>query len=288
MTLISADDLDRRLGAADDLTRVVDVRWYLLRPGAGRAAYDAGHIPGAVFADLDRDLADANGLGAPGRHPLPDPETFRRWLSAAGIGTHHFVVAYDDAAGTVAARLWWMLDNLRHRGGVALLDGGLAAWTAAGGLLETAAPRYPAAELDLADSWTNVIERRDLAGRLGSVTLLDARAPERYRGEVEPIDPLAGHIPTAMSAPAADNVAGDGRFLASTELRAHYSKYSDGLPVVSYCGSGATACHNSLAMRIAGLPDPILYVGSFSDWSRQGMPVVAGAEPVPAAERRDG
>jgi thiosulfate/3-mercaptopyruvate sulfurtransferase len=285
MVLISVDELGRRLPADDDGIRVADVRWYLNRPGAGRAAYDAGHIPGTIFLDLDDDLSDPNGLGAPGRHPLPSPAAFRRRLEAAGIGSRHFVVAYDDSGGTTAARLWWMLDNLRHRGGVAVLDGGIGAWISAGRTLDTSDRRYAPESLDLKDEWTNVVARSELAGRLGDLTLLDARAPERYRGEVEPIDPVAGHIATAVNAPTAANLGADGRFLAPAELHRRYSEQLDERPVVTYCGSGTTACHNSLAMRIAGLPDPILYVGSYSDWSRSGMPVVTGDEPVPVLDR---
>ena len=286
MGLISTEDLARRLAENADGTRVVDVRWYLLKPGAGRAAYNDGNIPGAIFLDLDADLADPAGLGAPGRHPLPAPDAFRRRLEQVGIGSHHLVVAYDDTGGMIAARLWWMLDNLGHRGGVALLDGGIGAWLAAGGPLTTDEPGYAPASLDLADTWTNVISRDELSGRLGELTLLDARAPERYRGDVEPIDPVAGHIATAKSAPASANLAADGRFLPVDELRRQYADLSEGRPVVAYCGSGATACHNSLAMRLAGLPDPILYAGSYSDWSRSGMPVVTGAEA--GSERRNG
>jgi thiosulfate/3-mercaptopyruvate sulfurtransferase len=289
MVLISVDALGRRLAVSDDELRVVDVRWYLKQPGKGHAAYDAGHIPGSIFLDLDDDLSDPHGLGAPGRHPLPRPADFRRRLEAAGIGSRHFVVAYDDSGGTTAARLWWMLDNLRHGGGVAVLDGGIGAWIAADGALDTSEPHHPPEALDLDEDWTNVIERTGLAGRLGDLTLLDARAPERYRGEVEPIDPVAGHIASAVNAPTAANLGADGRFLAPAELRRRYSELIDGRPVVTYCGSGTTACHNSLAMRIAGLPDPILYVGSYSDWSRSGMPVVTGDEPVPVldAQRRE-
>jgi thiosulfate/3-mercaptopyruvate sulfurtransferase len=289
MALISADELGRLLDANEEVLRVVDVRWYLNQPGAGRRAYEAGHIPGAIFLDLDEDLADPAGLGAPGRHPLPAPTVFARRLESAGIGSNDFVVAYDDAGGTIAARLWWMLDNLGHRGGVAVLDGGIGAWTAAGLPLTGSVPHYPRASLELADRWTNVIERDELAARLGDYALLDARAAERYRGEVEPIDPAAGHIPTALSAPTAGNLDAGSRFLAVSELRRRFESLAEDRPVVAYCGSGTSACHNSLAMRIAGLPDPILYVGSFSDWSRTGMPVVTGAEadPVLSAQRRE-
>ena len=279
MTLISVDELSDRLAMDDPFLRVVDVRWYLNRPGAGRAAYDAGHIPGALFLDLDADLSDAHGLGAPGRHPLPRPADFARTLAARGIGSQHLVVAYDDAGGTVAARLWWMLDNLRHGGGAAVLDGGIGAWLDAGHPLATQAPRWPPAELELADRWTKVVERSQLLDRPAELTLVDARAPERYRGEVEPIDPLAGHIPGAINMPATANLDAEGRFLAADRLRARLGDIAEGRPVAVYCGSGTVACHNLLAMRLAGLPDPLLYAGSFSDWSRSGLPVVAGPDP---------
>jgi thiosulfate/3-mercaptopyruvate sulfurtransferase len=278
VALISVDELDRRLAAGADDIRVVDLRWYLNRPGDGRAAYDAGHIPGAIYVDLDEDLSDLDGLGSPGRHPLPSPGRFARRMGQMGIGSDHMVVVYDDAGGTIAARLWWMLDNLEHRGGAAVLDGGIDAWTAAGKDLRRSVPSYPPAKLELGSRWTNVIERDELAARLGSVTLVDARAAERYRGEVEPIDPAAGHIPTARSMPTTGNLGPDGRLLAAIDLRRRFSNMTDSKPVVTYCGSGTSACHNSLSMRIAGLPDPILYVGSFSDWSRSGMAVATGAE----------
>jgi thiosulfate/3-mercaptopyruvate sulfurtransferase len=274
MPLISVDELAARIGDPD--LRVVDVRWYLNQPGAGRRAYDAGHIPGAMFLDLDADLSAAEG---PGRHPLPDPEEFGARLARAGIGSDQFVVAYDDAGGTVAARLWWMLDNLGHRA-VKVLDGGIHAWVAAGHELTDEEPHWPPAKLALADRWHNVIDRPGIARRLGGLTLLDARAPERYRGEVEPIDPAAGHIPTAVSAPATGNLDADDHFLPRSTLRENFSALAGkGRQMVTSCGSGTTACHHALAMRHAGLPDPLLYVGSFSDWSTAGMPVATGDEP---------
>ena len=271
MGLIDVPNLAARLG--DERLRVCDVRWYLNKPGGGRAAYDAGHIPGAIFVDLEDDLSDLNGYGAPGRHPLPSVEAFGRRMAALGIGSDSLVVAYDDLGGAMAARLWWMLDNLGHRGGVAVLDGGINAWTEAGLPLSTDEPRYAPASLELKAEWTNVISRDELAGRLGQVTLLDSRAGDRYRGEVEPIDPVPGHIPTAISAPTMDNVDGSGYFLDQPALIARFAGLTtDDKPNVVYCGSGTTACHNVLAMRLAGLSDPILYVGSYSDWSRSGMP----------------
>jgi thiosulfate/3-mercaptopyruvate sulfurtransferase len=287
MILWPVTTLDARRG--DARLRIVDVRWTLGQPGAGRAAYDAGHLPGAIHVDMDADLADPAGLGAPGRHPLPDPRAFTARLGALGIGTHDTVVAYDDAGGGYASRLWWMLDDLGHPD-VHVLDGGIGAWTAAALPLTTEVPVWPPAELALADRWSRVIDRPALTERLGSVVLLDARAPERYRGEVEPIDPVAGHIPTAVNAPTGGNLAPDGRFLAPDALAARFaslgvggSEPGGGKPgasdVVTSCGSGITACQNALAMRVAGLGPPLVYVGSYSDWSRSGMPIATGPEP---------
>lgn len=274
MSLISPEALAARLG--DPRLRIADVRWYLGKPGAGRAAFEAGHLPGAVFLDLDSDLSAPTG---PGRHPLPDPGSFARRLGGLGIGTNAFIVAYDDAGGGVAARLWWMLDDLGHPD-AAVLDGGIGAWTAVGYTLSTEEPAWPPARLDLAPRWSKVIDREALVPRLGSVVLLDARAPARYRGDVEPIDPVAGHIPTALNAPLDGNLGPDGRFLPPEALAARFQGLvGAGADVVTSCGSGTNACQNALAMRLAGLPDPLLYPGSYSDWSRSGMPVATGPEP---------
>src|SRR6478609_3274105 len=278
--LVSAADLRALLSSDPDRVRIVDCRWYLGRPGDGRAAWAAGHLPGAIHLDLDDDLADLDGFGAPGRHPLPSPTVFADGLGAAGIGDEHLVVAYDDVGGWVAARLWWMLDVLGHHE-VAVLDGGIEAWTAAGGTLSTEAPAWQPASLHLADAWTGVISREELKARLGSIVLLDARAPARYRGEVEPIDPVAGHIPTARNAPVDGNLA-DGRFRPPAELAERFRALgADGSagPVVTSCGSGTSALHHAIAMRLAGLPDPILYVGSYSDWSRSGERIATGDDP---------
>ncbi len=278
--MISADELLGLLSGDPDHVRIVDCRWYLGRPGDGRAAWAAGHLPGSIHLDLDDDLADLAGFGAPGRHPLPSPSAFATRLGRAGIGDEHLVVAYDDVGGWVAARLWWMLDTMGHRE-VAVLDGGIEAWTAAGGALTTRDPVLPAASLHLADAWSGVISREELKARLGSVVLLDARAAPRYRGETEPIDPVAGHIPTARNAPVDGNLV-DGHFRPAAELaerfRALRADGSEG-EVVTSCGSGTSALHHAIAMRLAGLPDPILYVGSYSDWSRSGEPVATGPEP---------
>lgn len=278
--LISADELLALVNAATPGIRIVDVRWYLGRPGGGVLAYATGHLPGAIHLDLDDDLADLDGYGAPGRHPLPAPDVFAAELGGAGIGDDDLVVAYDDVGGWVAARLWWMLDVLGHER-VAVLDGGIDAWTAAGGELTTKVMAWPPAELHLADHWSRVIDRNELRSRLGEVVLIDARGVPRYRGEAEPVDPIAGHIPTARNAPVEGNLV-DGRFRPPGELAARFRDLgADGSagPVVTSCGSGTSALHHAIAMRLAGLPDPILYVGSYSQWSRSAEPVVTGPEP---------
>ncbi|MBA2255530.1 MAG: sulfurtransferase [Chloroflexi bacterium] len=283
MTLITADELAARLG--DEDLRIADVRWYLAQPGRARREYQAGHIPGAIFVDLDTDLAAPVGPEGGGRHPLPDPAAFVERLGRLGIGSEHLVVAYDDVSGGMAARLWWMLDSLGHQR-AALLDGGLSAWTAINGRLATDEPSFRQADLQLADRWRNVVTRDDLVQRLGDVALLDLRVGERYRGENEPVDPVAGHIPTARSAPLSENLDERGRFLGADALADRYRGFGAGeRPVVLSCGSGVMACHGALAMRLAGLPDPLLYAGSYSDWSTAGLPVVTGHEPgsLPAA-----
>jgi thiosulfate/3-mercaptopyruvate sulfurtransferase len=278
--LVTVEALAAHLDDPD--AAIVDVRWVLGSPGAGRRAYDASHIPGSIFLDLDTDLVATTG---PGRHPLPEPAAFEAMLAARGIGDGTFVVAYDDVGGWVAARLWWMLDDLGHAA-AAVLDGGFPAWVAAAFAVSQEVPQPPdrPPDLHLAPAWRKVIDRPTLKARLGSITLLDARAGERYRGEIEPIDPVAGHIPTARSAPTGGNLGPDGRFLSAAELRARFADLGCGpAGTVTSCGSGVSACHHALAMRIAGLPAPLLYPGSFSDWSRAGEPVTVGSNPGQAS-----
>ena len=272
MSLITPAALLTRLG--DPALLLCDVRWWLTESDKGRRDYEAGHLPGAVWVDLGRDLAAAEG---PGRHPLPSPAQFSATMASLGIGDDSDVVVYDDAGGTIAARLWWMLDDLGHRS-VRVLDGGLAAWTTAGGPVTTDVPE-PAvpAVLTLRGTWRRVVDRERLLPMLGTTALIDARAHERYRGDLEPVDALPGHIPTAISRPTAGNLDATGRFLGPDALRARFDTL--GPDVVTSCGSGVTACHNALAMRVAGLPDPILYVGSYSDWAGTGMPIATGDEP---------
>lgn len=274
MSLISPDELATTIDEPD--VRIVDVRWYLGEPGRGRLAYDRGHLPHATFLDLDDDLSAPTG---PGRHPLPDPAVLARRLGAAGIGDRDLVVAYDDVGGWVAARLWWMLDDLGHDR-AAVLDGGIEAWIAGGLPLTTEIPDPRPAQIELAGRWTNVVDRDEVNAGLGRIILLDARAPARYRGETEPVDAYPGHIPTARNAPTADNLGPDGRFLPPDALARHYrSLGADQGRVVVSCGSGVSACHDALALRIAGLPDPILYPGSYSDWTYAGEPVALGQDP---------
>jgi thiosulfate/3-mercaptopyruvate sulfurtransferase len=236
-----------------------------------RAAYDAGHIGGAVFFDMETDLV---GPGE-GRHPLPDAVGFAGLLGHRGIGDGDLVVVYDDAGGGAACRLWWMIRSLG--GDVALLDGGLAAWRAMGGDIVTDVE--PASPGTFATTgWSGVVDPDELLDRLGSVTLLDARSAERYRGENETLDPVAGHIPTARSRPYADNLTDDGFFLPTAELAELYADVAG--DVVAYCGSGVTACHTLLAMEVAGVGDGMLYAGSWSGWiSDPTRPQAVGSDP---------
>ena len=280
-TLLDAAALKDRMdgtGAAGQRTVPLDVRWALGDPH-GHDHYLRGHIPGAVFVDLATDLA---GPAEPerGRHPLPPSEQFQASARRWGINDGDAVVAYDDSGNMAAARLWWMLRNAGFSS-VYLLDGGLAAWRAAGFEL-AAGPEQPApGNVTLSDGAMPAIDAGQAAswGRRG--LLLDARAGERYRGEIEPVDPRAGHIPGAVSAPTTGNLRADGRFLAPAELRERFEQlgYRDGVPTAVYCGSGVTAAHEIAALEIAGF-SAALYPGSFSEWCHgPANDVVTGPEP---------
>ncbi len=250
---------------------LADVRWYL-DGRSGRAAHEAGHLPGAVFVDLDRWLA-APGTPAAGRHPLPAPEVFAEGMATLGIGDDDTVLAYDDAGGVTAARLVWLLRATGVQ--AALLDGGLLAYD---GPLETGVVERPRATFAPrpwpADRLAGVEDAVD-----PRAVVLDARDAARFRGEVEPVDPRAGHIPGARSVPARENLAADGRFLPPGALRARFAAAGvvEGSPVVGYCGSGVTACHTLLALELAGLGPGRLYPGSWSQYCADpGRPVATG------------
>jgi thiosulfate/3-mercaptopyruvate sulfurtransferase len=268
-TLIDVDSLQERLGKPR--LAVVDCRFDLMSPEAGRQAYLGAHIPGARYADLNRDLSAPIGPHT-GRHPLPSPEAFARRLSHLGIGNETQVVAYDEANGSIAARLWWMLRWLGHDA-VAVLDGGFKAWTAQGGALQSGetpsrAERFTP-RID-ADAVLSTVELEH-ALRDSKAVLVDARAQERYAGTVEPIDPVAGHIPGAVNHPFTANLGADGRFLSAAELKRRWQERLPGRDLddlVAMCGSGVTACHNLLSLEVAGLTGGKLYAGSWSEWIR--------------------
>ena len=267
--VVSVERLAEQLDDPD--LRIIDCRFELDDPTAGRRRYEAGHIPGAVYVSLDDDLSAPPSVG---RHPLPDLATFAQRFGDLGVGDSHRVVAYDDAGGAHAARLWWMRRAAGHPR-VTVLDGGWRAWVTAGLPISDETPSYAPAPSSAVTEWPDVIERGELANRLDEVTLIDARAPERYRGEVEPLDPVAGHIPGAINLPYAGNLGRDGRFLPPGDLRSRYGTAAGG-QVVVYCGSGVTACHDILAMELAGIDGALLYPGSWSDWSTAGGAVATG------------
>jgi thiosulfate/3-mercaptopyruvate sulfurtransferase len=268
--LITTDGLAERAPGAD--LRILDVRWYLDPSKSGRRAFESGHIPGSQFIDLETDLCAPGGRpgGRQGRHPWPGAEQVARVMGQAGIDDRVDVVACDDQAGAVAARLWFVLRAYGHSR-VAVLDGGIPKWVAEGRPLETgrsSAPPEPRTFTPrLRPGWI-VTKEELMTGRAGG-PVLDARAPERYRGEVEPIDPRPGHIPGARSAPFTDNLTPGSLpvFVASETLREHYRRLgAEASAPVVYCGSGVTACHDLLALDLAGIQGR-LYAGSWSEWS---------------------
>ncbi|MDH3189116.1 MAG: sulfurtransferase [Acidimicrobiia bacterium] len=247
--------------------RLFDVRWRLGQPDYGKKAHARAHIPGAVFVDLDQDLS-APPDGA--RHPLPEPSVFARTLGRLGLTPEKSVVAYDDTSGTVAARMWWMLQAIGHTD-VRILDGGIQAWEAAGGVVEADPVAPEPAHYPEPAKFSGSVGIDGLAGR----NVLDVRGHDRYTGAVEPVDPRAGHIPGAVNIPATESL-GDGRFLPPDQIARIYSGIEE--PAVS-CGSGVVACHTAAAFAIAGLPIPEVYVGSFSEWSNSDRPVHTGEAP---------
>ena len=244
--------------------RVLDVRWSLAEPD-GRPAYRAGHIPGAVFVDLETELSRLAGPGE-GRHPLPHEQDLQAAARSWGIDDGDPVVVYDDSGNLAAARAWWLLSHAGLE--VTVLDGALAAWRAAGLELATGDEAVVPGSVSLAYGQLSVLALEEVEGFVASAPLLDARAGERYRGEVEPIDPRAGHIPGALSAPTAENLDATGRFLAPAALRERFAALGldPAVPVGVYCGSGVTAAHEAVALTLAGYR-PVLYAGSWSEWS---------------------
>ncbi|MFC9997999.1 sulfurtransferase [Nocardia sp. NPDC127526] len=273
--LISAEDLRERLASGGSPVRLLDVRWALGDPD-GPQHYLDGHIPGAVFVDMETELA-APASPAKGRHPMPEVAHLQKCARSWGIRGGDAVVVYDATGGMAAARAWWLLKWAGVQD-VSILDGGLPAWERAGGkVIAGEEPDPEAGDVVLTPGNMPVIDADAAAGWQG--LLLDARAGERYRGEVEPIDPRAGHIPGAVSAPTAENLTADGYFKTADELRSRFEGFGTG-PVAVYCGSGVTAAHQVAALAAAGI-EASLYPGSWSQWSNDPKrPVATGSEPA--------
>jgi thiosulfate/3-mercaptopyruvate sulfurtransferase len=275
-TLIGVGSLQELLGKPR--LAVIDCRFDLMKPDAGRQAYLTAHIPGARYADLNRDLS-APTAPSTGRHPLPAPDAFATRLGTLGVGNDTQVVAYDDANGSMAARLWWMLRWLGAET-VAVLDGGFKAWTASGGALESGEPEPGNEHFTPQIDFHAALSTAELEQALSdpNLKLVDARAAERFAGEVEPIDSVAGHIPGAVNHPFTANLDTDNRFLSAAELKRRWVERlagSDAKDLVAMCGSGVTACHNLLSLEVAGLPGAKLYAGSWSEWIRDPRRPVA-------------
>lgn len=273
-------DVSTFLGRLQDPdVRVVDARFDLSDPPAGRRAYRAGHVPGAVFLDLDEDLASAPARPG-GRHPLPDMGRFTRTLGSRGVGDGHDVIVLDDVGTMYAARAWWLLRYAGHQA-VWVLDGGYQAYLAAGGVLSTELPEHEPSSFSFSPNRGMIADADYVRRHIGDprVLTIDARAPERYRGEVEPLDPKAGHVPGAINRYYEENLVG-GRFAEPGRLRARFADALAYAEVVHYCGSGVSAAHNVLAMERAGLPGGRLYTGSWSDWCcHDELPVETGSGP---------
>ena len=285
LALLTPAQLRARLEDPSAKVLIADCSFDLSDPGAGRRAFEAGHLPGAVYVHLDEVLAAAK-TGRNGRHPLPDRARFAQAMAELGADDDTLVVACDNAGGMYAARLWWMLRWAGH-GAAAVLDGGLVAWRAEGGAITIGAPtvRVPG-RFQLCESLAAAVDHVDVMAQLGHADrlVIDARAPDRFRGENETLDPVGGHIPGARNRFFRDNLAADGRFKPAAQLRAEFEQLLDGRPaasVIHQCGSGVTACHNLLAMEVAGLAGAALYPGSWSEWCAQpDAPIATGAEPA--------
>jgi len=276
-TLISPQELAANLDNPDWV--IADCRFALNDPQAGRQAYAAGHIPGSFYVSLDDDLSTPHIPGKTGRHPLPAQADWAATVAAMGIQHVSQVVVYDDAGGAMAARMWWMMRWLGHET-VAVLNGGWQAWQAGGGAVSQEGRAFTptSARFESLPSLVKIVTAEDLDS--AHLQLVDARDLPRYRGDTEPLDPVAGHIPGAICSPFAGNLSADKTFLSPAALREKFlAVTASGKPVVCYCGSGVTAAHNLLAMKVAGLDDPALYPGSWSEWiTDPSRPVATGEE----------
>ena len=292
-TLISVDQL-QALQAGGKPLMIFDCSFDLMNPAAGEEQYRKLHIPGAVYADLDTALSD-QGVAGPdgklhphpdaasaGRHPLPSREKFAMWLSSVGFTNQMQAVVYDRNGANYCGRLWWMLKWAGHEA-VAVLDGGLQAWQAEGGdVTDRVEPSHFQSNFELGPELVTLVSTRAVQSRLGkpAQTLVDARAAPRYRGEVEPLDPVAGHIPGALNRPFVQNLGADGKFKPAAQLKAEFEQLlagADPATVVHHCGSGVSSVPNIIAMEIAGLGSTALYAGSWSEWcSDPSRPVAKG------------
>ena len=285
-TLVSAEQLQQLLQQSHANVRVFDCSFALMQPHAGARQFAEAHIPGAIFADLDAALSARHGVpgshgvltaqgndmpASGGRHPLPNREKFAEWLSSVGMGNGMQAVVYDRNGANFCGRLWWMLKWVGHEN-VAVLDGGLQAWQAASGAVSAGdEPGHFQTNFALGTELAMLVNADRVSSQLGrsGQTLVDARAAPRFRGETEPLDPAAGHIPGALNRPFEQNFADDGKFKAASELKADFDALlgqRDPASVTHYCGSGVSALANVLAMEIAGLGRTALYAGSWSDW----------------------
>lgn len=259
---------------------IIDCRFALDQPQYGQQSYQAGHIPGAVFLDLERDLSGPIRPGVTGRHPLPDPQQLHAKLQACGLNQDSEVVLYDDGPGAFAAHAWWLLVWLGKQQGIYLLDGGLQAWKTAQLPLSTEIPTSGSGDFQAQLNASLTLDMSEVRSKYAQLTLLDARALPRFRGEVEPIDPVAGHIPGAHCMPFNENLGPDGRFLLPEQLKQRFASLIEGKnpeDLVAYCGSGVTACHNLFALCLAGYPLIKLYPGSWSEWITQANnPIATG------------
>lgn len=281
-TLMSVAELAASLASSTPAV-LLDCSFDLGQVEAGRQQFLAGHLPGARYVHLDEALSSAK-TGRNGRHPLPSREQFVQTMATLGVNDTDQVVVYDNSGGMYAARLWWMLRWVGH-GAVALLDGGPAAWQQAGGsMAQGLAAAHSAGQFSLRQSLVGTVDYATVLANLnhGQRLVIDARAPDRFRGENETLDPIGGHIPGARNRLFRDNLGADGRFKPAAQLRAEFDAISGGLPgsdLIAQCGSGVTACHNMLALEIAGLSGACLYPGSWSEWCTQdGAPIATGAQ----------